>query len=107
MLLTCPKYLKWHMVVGAVFGMIFLVALRNMHSTYQYRLSMVFFFFSGLGLEYMTVVIYVTAPMTTHKRDMGLICGLVSAYSGLTFAVIRECCEETAYGYISLLMILS
>ena len=83
------------MVVGVTFEMIFLVALRSMSSTDQYRLSMAFFFLSGLGLGYMTIVIYVTAPMTAHKRDMGLIVGLVSAYRGLMFAVIRKCFEET------------
>jgi hypothetical protein len=70
--------------------MVFLAALRALVRTDQYRLSMAFFFLSGLGLGYVTVVTYVTAPMTAHKRDLGLCVGLVSAYRNMIFAVIRQ-----------------
>lgn len=88
--LARPKYLKWHVALGATFGMGFLAALRALVHTDQYRLSMAFFFLSGLGHGYVTVVTYVTGPMTAHKRDMGLCVGLVSAYRNLIFSVIRK-----------------
>lgn len=88
--LVRPKYLKWHVALGATFGMVFLAALRALLHTDQYRLSMAFFFLSGLGHGYVTVVTYVTGPMTAHKRDMGLCVGLVSAYRNLIFSVIRK-----------------
>ncbi|OQD77601.1 hypothetical protein PENDEC_c002G01964 [Penicillium decumbens] len=84
-----PKYLKWHLALGATFEMVFLATLRALVRTDQYRLSMAFFFLSGLGLGYVTIVTYVTAPMTAHKRDLGLCVGLVSAYRNLIFSVIR------------------
>lgn len=90
MTLVQPKYLKWHLALGATFEMVFLAALRGLVNTNQYHLSMAFFFLSGLGLGYVTVVTYVTGPMTAHKRDMGLCVGLVSAYRNLIFSVIRE-----------------
>lgn len=85
-----PKYLKWHLALGATFEMVFLATLRALVRTDQYRLSMAFFFLSGLGLGYVTIVTYVTAPMTAHKRDLGLCVGLVSAYRNLIFSVIRK-----------------
>lgn len=85
-----PKYLKWHVAVGAVFGMGFLACLRALIHTNQYRLSMAFFFLAGLGHGYVTVVLYVTGPMSAHKRDMGLVVGLVSAYRNMIFSVIRK-----------------
>ena len=85
-----PKYLKWHIALGATFEMVFLATLRALVRTDQYRLSMAFFFLSGLGLGYVTIVTYVTAPMTAHKRDLGLCVGLVSAYRNLIFSVIRK-----------------
>lgn len=88
--LVNPKYLKWHIALGATFEMVFLATLRALVRTDQYRLSMAFFFLSGFGLGYVTIVTYVTAPMTAHKRDLGLCVGLVSAYRNMIFAVIRK-----------------
>lgn len=88
--LVNPKFLKWHIALGATFEMVFLATLRALVRTDQYRLSMAFFFLSGLGLGYVTIVTYVTAPMTAHKRDLGLTVGLVSAYRNMIFAVIRK-----------------
>ena len=71
-------------------GMVFLCALRGLEKIDQYRMSMAFFFLAGVGQGYTTVVTYVTAPMTAHRRDMGLVVGLVSAYRGLSFSVVRK-----------------
>ncbi|PLB38150.1 uncharacterized protein BDW47DRAFT_117436 [Aspergillus candidus] len=97
-----PKYLKWHVAVGAVFGMGFLACLRALIHTNQYRLSMAFFFLAGLGHGYVTVVLYVTGPMSAHKRDMGLVVGLVSAYRNMIFSVIRK--TRTSLLYVNQLM---
>ena len=88
--LVNPKYLKWHIALGATFEMVFLAALRALVRTDQYRLSMAFFFLSGFGLGYVTIVTYVTAPITARKGDLGLCVGLVSAYRNLIFSVIRK-----------------
>lgn len=75
-----PRCHLRHLVLGATFEMVFLAALRGLVNTSQYHLSMAFFFLSGLEIGYVTVVTYVTGPMTAHKRDMELCVGLVSAY---------------------------
>lgn len=85
-----PKFLKWHLALGATFEMVFLATLRALVRTDQYRMSMAFFFLSGLGLGYVTIITYVTAPMTARKRDLGLCVGLISAYRNMIFAVIRQ-----------------
>lgn len=48
--LARPKYLKWHVALGATFGMVFLAALRALEHTHQYRLSMAFFSSRAWGM---------------------------------------------------------
>lgn len=88
--LARPKHLKWHLALGAFFGMTPLISLHSLEHINQYRISMALFFISCLGHGYATIVTYVTAPMTAHHRDMGLVVGLVSSYRGLIFAAVRE-----------------
>ncbi|KAL4806044.1 hypothetical protein BDV18DRAFT_160114 [Aspergillus unguis] len=87
--LARPKHIKWHLAFGTTFGMIFMVGLRGIGHTNQYKASMALLFLCGVGHGYSTVVTYVTAPMTAHHRDLGLVVGLVSGYRGLLFAAAR------------------
>ena len=88
--LARPKHLKWHVFLGAVFGMAPLASRRGLVHIDQYRISMPLIFLAGLGHGYSTIVTYVTAPMTAHHRDMGLVVGLVSSYRDLIFAAVRK-----------------
>ena len=65
--LASPKYLKWHLALGVMFEMVFLATLCALVRADQYCLSMAFFFLLGLGLGYVTIVTYITAPLTAHK----------------------------------------
>ncbi|KAK5789158.1 hypothetical protein VI817_008282 [Penicillium citrinum] len=84
-----PRHLKWHAVISTACGMLFLAGLRGLSNENQYPTSMALLFMSGIGHGYATIVTNVTGTMTTRKKDIGFVVGLIAGFRSLSFAVIR------------------
>lgn len=50
----------------------------------------VFWVLGGIVQGYAMAVSYVSAPMTCHKRDMGLVAGLISGIRNLGFGLLGK-----------------
>lgn len=70
--------------------MLFLAGLRGLSNENQYPTSMALLFMSGIGHGYATIVTNVTGTMTTRKKDIGFVVGLIAGFRSLSFAVIRK-----------------
>ncbi|KAH0845931.1 hypothetical protein FOPE_11436 [Fonsecaea pedrosoi] len=85
--LVRPKFVKWHLLFGVVFLMVFLSASATLNPT-RHRSSLAFLTLIGFGEGYCMLVSYVTGPLAAHKRDMGLVAGLISGFRSLFYGVL-------------------
>ncbi|KAF4459763.1 MFS general substrate transporter [Fusarium albosuccineum] len=83
-----PKFVKWHLVGGIAVAMIFLSALTSTTSS-RAQMAKAFLTLSGIGQGYSLLVSGVTASLVVHRRDIGIVAGILAAFRNLFFAILQ------------------
>ncbi|KAJ3533789.1 hypothetical protein NM208_g7827 [Fusarium decemcellulare] len=83
-----PKFVKWHLVAGIAVAMIFLSALTATTSS-RAQMAKAFLTLSGIGQGYSLLVSGVTASLVVHRRDIGIVAGILAAFRNLFFAILQ------------------
>ncbi|KIX06708.1 uncharacterized protein Z518_04684 [Rhinocladiella mackenziei CBS 650.93] len=84
-----PKFVKWHLFSGVTVNMVFLAGFAAFNPTRK-QMALAFLALAGIGQGYSMLITYVTAPMAAHRRDMGLVTGLLSGNRNLLYAVLQS-----------------
>ncbi|KAF5004109.1 hypothetical protein FDECE_9382 [Fusarium decemcellulare] len=83
-----PKFVKWHLVAGIAVAMVFLSALTATTSS-RAQMAKAFLTLSGIGQGYSLLVSGVTASLVVHRRDIGIVAGILAAFRNLFFAILQ------------------